>query len=179
MNKAVFLDKDGTINDSLGYLGHYKELNLLPHSAEAIKLLNEAGYKTIVISNQSGIARGYFSEDMVQAIDKTLQKYLLNQGAFIDAFYYCPHHPEKNCDCRKPNIELINKAVKRFDIDIKSSFFIGDNTTDMMAGKKAGLKTIFVLTGHGKKKLDEVKASHNPDYIADHLLEAVKWILKK
>ncbi len=182
MNKAVFLDKDGTINEDLGYISHYRDLKLLPHSAAAIKLLNDAGYKVIVISNQSGVARGMFGEDMLQAINKTLQKHLLSKGAFVDDIYYCPHHSEhgeypyrRECDCRKPGIGLFKKAAKRHDIDLAKSFMIGDHARDIEAGHKAGTKSILVLTGHEIEK----DCKDKPEHVAKDLLEAVKWILKK
>jgi len=184
VNKAVFLDKDGTISEEAGYLSHYRDLNIFPHSAEAIKLLNEAGYKVIVISNQSGVARGYLGEDMLQAIDKTLQKKLLNRGAILSAIYYCPHHPEygvypyrQDCACRKPHTGLVEKAARDFDLDLKSSFFVGDHANDVATGRQAGMKTAFVLTGHGQEELAELDPK--PDFVADDLLGAVKWILKK
>jgi len=180
MNKAVFLDKDGTINEDTGYVSHYHDLKLLPHSAEAIKLLNEAGYKVIVISNQSGVARGYLGEDMLQTLNKTLQKKLLVKGAFVDEIYYCPHHAEhglfpyrRECECRKPNIGLIKKAVKRHNIDLSKSFMVGDHSKDIEAGHKAGTKTVLVLSGHGKESEMKIK----PDHTTKDLLDAVKWIL--
>ena len=181
MNKAVFLDKDGTINEDTGYISHYHDLKLLPHSAEAIKLLNEAGYKVIVISNQSGVARGYLGEDMLQTLNKTLQKKLLSKGAYLDEIYYCPHHSEHGvypykteCDCRKPNIGLIKKAVKKHDLDLSRSFMVGDHSGDIEAGRKAGAKTVLVLSGHEKESDLKIK----PDHTTKDLLEAVKWILK-
>lgn len=186
MNKAVFLDKDGTVIEEANYLSHYKDLKLLPHSAEAIRMLNEAGYKVIVISNQAGVARGYCGEDMLQAIDKTLQKELLNRGAFVNAIYYCPHHPEHGCypyrqvcTCRKPHTGLVEQAAKEYNIDLKSSYFVGDHANDVKTGHNAGTKAVFVMTGHGKEELEEVNQNHKPDHVAQDLLEAVKWILKK
>ncbi|HTY12660.1 MAG TPA: D-glycero-beta-D-manno-heptose 1,7-bisphosphate 7-phosphatase [Candidatus Omnitrophota bacterium] len=181
MNRAVFLDKDGTINEDPGYVSHYRDVKILPHSAEAIKLLNEAGYKVIVITNQAGVARGYFGEDMLQAINKTMQKHLLSKGAYIDDIYYCPHHKEhghypyrRECECRKPGTALFKKAAKRHDIDLSRSFMVGDHSGDIEGGNKAGAKTVLVLTGH--EKISDMKVK--PDHVADNLLEAAKWILK-
>lgn len=186
MNKAVFLDRDGTINFDVGYLNHPDHLKLLPGSAEAIKMLNEADYKVVIISNQSGVARGLFPEDVLQSIDKKLQKELLKAGAYIDANYYCPHHPEHGvypykaaCDCRKPRTALIDKAIKNLSIDPKVSFFVGDKATDIECGQKAGTSTVLVLTGMGRESQDSEKIkTRKPSHIADNLLEAVKWILK-
>jgi len=186
MNKAVFLDKDGTINEDIGYINHPDQIKLLPRSADAIKLFNEAGYKVIIISNQSGIARGMLSEDMLQSIDKKLQKEVLKGGGYIDGIYYCPHHPEHGvypyklqCECRKPHNGLIKKASKKHDIDLNDSVMIGDKLSDIEAGKKSGTKTVLVLTGSGKKaneskELEKMK----PDYIAENLYNAAKWVLE-
>ncbi len=185
MHKAVFFDKDGTINEDPGYLKHYQDLKLLPHAAAAIKLLNEAGFKVIVASNQSGVARGMLSEDMLQAINKTLQKKILSKGAHIDDIYYCPHHAEHGvypyrteCDCRKPAPGLIKKAVKKYGIDLAKSFMVGDTLADIETGKKANLKTILVLTGKGKETEKNLVNDHKPDHTAEDIMGAVKWILK-
>lgn len=187
MNKAAFLDKDGTINEDVGYLNHPHQVRLLPGSAEAIKMLNDAGFKVIVISNQSGVARGILSEDMMQSIDKTLQKEVLKGGGYIDGIYYCPHHPEHGiypykleCDCRKPHNGLIKKASKKHDIDLKRSFMIGDRLSDIETGRQSGIKTILVLTGEGKKAKESKEMSAlSPDHVAKDLYSAVKWILER
>ena len=187
MNKAVFLDRDGTINEDIGYLNHPSQLKLLPKSAEAIKLLNEAGFKIITISNQSGVARGILTEDMLQTIDKKLQKEVLKGGGYIDGMYYCPHHPEHGvypykleCECRKPHNGLIKKASKEYGIDTKISYMVGDKLSDIETGKKSGTKTILVLTGKGKKASESKEIKElEPDHIAKNLYDAVKWILKK
>lgn len=117
MNKAVFLDRDGTIVEDVGYMNSPEQIQFIPGSIEAIKILNEAGYKVVVISNQAGVARGLVTEDMLQTIDKTLHKWILNGGAHLDGIYYCPHHPEHGvypykqaCECRKPHPGLIKKS---------------------------------------------------------------------
>ncbi|OGC04214.1 hypothetical protein A2276_06380 [candidate division WOR-1 bacterium RIFOXYA12_FULL_43_27] len=183
MGKAVFLDKDGTINHDKGYIDHPSKIDLLPGSSEAIRTFNEAGLKVVVITNQSGVARGYFNEGMLSAIDKSLQKKLLSENAFYDAIYYCPHHPEvgsypykQDCDCRKPNPGMLLKAAEEFNLNLDECFMVGDKLSDIEAGKNAGCKTVLVLTGYG----EEVKANLNgtrPDFIAKDLLEAANWIL--
>jgi len=182
MNKAVFLDRDGTIVEDVGYLNSPEQLQFIPGSIEAIKMLNEAGYKVVVITNQAGVARGLITEDMLQTIDKTLNKWILNGGAHLDGIYYCPHHPEygiypykQACECRKPHTGLIKKAEKDLEIDLSQSFMIGDKSTDIEAGKCAGTKTVFVTTGKGQKEKE--KLNKKPDHIAENLLEAVRWIL--
>jgi D-glycero-D-manno-heptose 1,7-bisphosphate phosphatase len=181
MNKAVFLDRDGTIIEDVGYLSSPEQIKFIPGSIDAIKSLNQSGYKVIVISNQSGVARGHFSEDMLQTVDKVVHRGLLHGGAHVDAHYYCPHHPQhgvypykQECDCRKPNTGLVKQAAKKFDIDLKSSFMIGDKATDIELGKRSGVKTAMVRTGYGVKELEKAK---DPDKIAENLAEAVKWVL--
>jgi len=186
MNKAVFLDKDGTINKDLGYINDPEKLELLPRSAEAVKKLNEAHFKVIVISNQAGIARGLVTENILQNIDKKLQKELLKGGAYINAIYYCPHHPEhglypykKACECRKPHTGLVEQAVSDHSIDLKQSYFVGDKLSDVQTGKAVKVKTVHVLTGKGKKQREEKDYERNkPDFEAEDLLDAVNWILK-
>ena len=184
-NRAVFLDRDGTINEDYGYINHADQIDLIPGSGEAIKKLNDAGFKVIVISNQAGIARGLATEDQVQSCNKVVMRKVLNAGGIIDAVYFCPHHPEHGthpfkgeCDCRKPNPGMIHKAEKKFNLDLSQSFVVGDKTTDIELGKKAGLKSVFVLTGKGKgeePKLAEKKLT--PDHKAPSIVEAIDWIL--
>ncbi len=184
MNKAVFLDRDGTIVEDVGYLNNPQQLKFIPGSIEAIKKLNEASYKVVVITNQAGVARGLITEDMLQTIDKTLHKWLLNGGAHLDGIYYCPHHPEhgvhpykQECECRKPHPGLIKKAEKDLDIDLSQSWMIGDKYSDMLDGKRAGTKTIFVTSGRGQEEKKKIK--EKPDHIAENLAAAVDWLLKK
>lgn len=184
MNKAVFLDRDGTIVEDVGYLNDPKQLQFIPGSIEAIKKLNEAGIKVVVITNQSGVARGLITEDMLQTIDKTLHKWILSGGAHLDGLYYCPHHPEhgvypykQTCECRKPHPGLIKRAQRDLDIDLKQSFMIGDKHSDIEAGKRAGVKTVFVLSGRGREEAGKIK--EKPDHTAKNLLAAVSWILAK
>jgi D-glycero-D-manno-heptose 1,7-bisphosphate phosphatase len=178
-SKAVFLDRDGTIIEDSGYINSPEQIKFIPGSIEAIKKLNEAGYKVVIISNQAGIARGLLSEDMLQTIDKIIHRQVLSGGGHIDASYYCPHHPEHGvhpykqaCDCRKPHPGLIKKAVRDHNIELSGSFMVGDKSSDIGTGKRAEVKTIFVRTGHGQEELKE-----KPDHLADNLTEAVRWIL--
>ena len=182
MNKAVFLDRDGTIIEDVGYMSSPEQIQFIPGSIEAIKKLKEAGYKVVVITNQAGIARGLITEDMLQTIDKVLHKWILNAGAHLDGIYYCPHHPEHGvypykqvCECRKPHPGLIKRAQKDLNIELSHSFMIGDKATDVAAGKRAGTKTIFVMTGRGKNEKERL--IEKPDHIAENLNQAVNWIL--
>jgi D-glycero-D-manno-heptose 1,7-bisphosphate phosphatase len=178
------LDRDGTIVEDVGYMNSPDQIQFIPGSIEAIKMLNEAGFKVVVISNQAGVARGLVTEDMLQTIDKTLHKWILNGGAHLDGIYYCPHHPEHGvypykqvCECRKPHPGLIKRAHRDLDIDLSQSYMIGDKATDVEAGKSAGTKTVFVTSGRGKEENRKLKGK--PNHISENLLEAVSWILKQ
>ena len=186
-NKAVFLDRDGTINEEVEYLSDLKKFKLLPEVAPAIKLLNEHGFKVIVITNQAGVARGYFGEDKVKEIHQEMKRQLREKDAYLDGIYYCPHHPtegigeyKKNCWRRKPNPGMLEKAAKDFDLDLSQSYVIGDQLTDIKLGNNAGCETVLVLTGYGKesyRKKGNGKVRVN--FVADDLEKAVGWILEK
>ncbi len=183
MQRAVFLDRDGTIIEDVGYLGECSKIRFLPRVSEAIKLLNENGFKVIVITNQAGVARGYFTEETVREINRYIQESLANQGAVIDRTYYCPHHIEgiieeysKECYCRKPNPGMIEQAVGEFDIDLKNSFVIGDKISDIEAGQRAGCKTI--LLADEDLLNNERKITLISDHAVPDLYEAVKWLVK-
>jgi D-glycero-D-manno-heptose 1,7-bisphosphate phosphatase len=181
--KAVFLDRDGVITqDPPHYAYRTDQLRLIPYSAEGIKLLNKNNFKVIVVSNQSGIARGYYSEKDTNLYNKSLKKELKKKDANIDAFYYCPHHPEAKikkyrikCNCRKPRPGMIKKASNDFNIDLSKSFLIGDRLSDILAGKKAGCKTIHVLTGVGQDQ--SLKYKIDADYTTENLNEAVEKVI--
>lgn len=181
MKKCVFLDRDGTINREVGYLCEVENLEILENVVEGLRLLQQE-YLLIVISNQSGVARGYFSETKVDRINAEITKRLEQHNVFIQEFFYCPHHPEgivkeyaKVCDCRKPNIGLIERARKKYDVDISKSYMIGDKISDLLLAKNAGCKGIFVKTGYDLQGKEQIKQLS--DYISDSLLEAAEWIL--
>ncbi|MCG6534915.1 MAG: HAD family hydrolase [Syntrophales bacterium LBB04] len=183
--QAVFLDRDGTINEEVGYLDSLNKLVIYPQAYSAIKMINDSGMKAIVITNQSGVARGYFTEEFVKQLHGNIQELLNARGAYIDAFYYCPHHPEgqepyrRHCLCRKPEAGLLREAAKQMNISLEQSYMIGDMAKDIEAGFKAGLQGILVRTGYGKETEKEIGAGEiNPAYIADDLLDAVSWIMK-
>lgn len=156
INKAIFLDRDGTINKEVNYLFRPDDLILINGTAEAIRIFHELGYKVIIITNQAGIARGYYEQQDVVRLHKYINDILAEQGALIDYYYYCPHHPEgivkqykKICKCRKPHIGMIEQAVKDFDIDLSESIIVGDKEIDVQTGKNAGMKkSVLVRTGH-------------------------------
>lgn len=180
--KAVFLDRDGTINhEEPNYLLDIRRLKIFKESFEAIKLLNQYQFKTIVITNQSCVARGLLKEKELIRINERLKLRLAGRKAFLDSIYYCPHHPNEQCVCRKPNTGLLERAVREHQVALKKSFFIGDRLFDIHAGKKAGCKTILVLTGAGRQTLLTLRSSvfpeEQPDHIADNILKAVQWII--
>lgn len=174
-NKAVFLDRDGTICRDVHYCSRVEDFELLPGVPEAVKRLNENGFKVIVITNQSGIARKLFTLRTLIDIHAKMEKDIGRYGATIDGIYFCPHHPDENCRCRKPKTGLLEQAVKDHDIDIAGSFMVGDHQKDIDAGKALGCRTVLVLTGP-----DDGKGSTDSgDCTADNLKEAVEWILRR
>jgi len=183
INRAVFLDRDGVIIQEPPHYAHkISQLELIPKSAEAIRLLNENGFTVVVVSNQAGIARGYYGEEDAALYNQALKEKLAKEGTHINAVYYCPHHPEAtieryrlDCDCRKPKPGMLIKAEKELNIDLKQSFMIGDKLSDIEAGERVGCKTIIVRTGYGN---DELKSSDvDCNYIAKNLYDAVAYIL--
>ena len=189
-NVAVFLDRDGTIDEEVGYLDSPEKLKIIPASYQAIRLINENGMRVVVISNQSGVARGFFTEEFVRAINDIIKADLLQHGAVIDKFYYCPHHPEhgkgaylQNCNCRKPAPGMLLQAALELNIDLSLSYFIGDRLIDMETAKNVGAKGVLVKTGYGKDLLraegpDRATPENEPDFIAADILEAVLLILQ-
>ena len=183
---AVFMDRDGTVNEQMGYINHLDRFVLLPGAGKAIRLLNEAGYLAIIVSNQSGVARGYFPVDLVHRVHEKMETLIKKEGATLDGIYFCPHYPTgkispygRTCDCRKPGTGLIQKACGDFDVDMENSFVIGDRCTDMEMAHRAGLKGILVKTGYGMGDLAYVfpDLPFQPFHVAEDLLDAVKWIL--
>jgi D-glycero-D-manno-heptose 1,7-bisphosphate phosphatase len=178
MRGAVFLDRDGTINEEVHYLDDPDRFYLIPGAAQAIRLLNEADILTIVVSNQAGVGRGYFSATTVEAIHEQLANQLFGHGAHIDAIYYCVHHPNEGCDCRKPKTGMLKQAAREHSIDTYLSFMVGDKMSDLEAGRQVGCQTVLVLTGHGEKARESLQATYfRPDYVSLDLRDAVKWIM--
>lgn len=178
MKWAVFVDRDGTINEEVEYLNVPEDLRLIPGAAEAIRLLNEARVLVIVVTNQAGIGRGYFPEARLIRIHQELAKRLATHGARLDAIYYCPHRPDEGCACRKPNPGMLVQAAEKYAINLKHSFMVGDKRSDLEAGHRAGCRTVLTLTGYGLQTREILGNTHlTPDYVARYLLEAVKWIL--
>lgn len=186
MQDVVFLDRDGVICEEVTHLHKEEDLRLIQGSREAIKLLNDREYLVIIISNQPVVARGICSEDEVIELNKYMEGLLREGGAKIDGFYYCPHHPEKgdnpkytlDCECRKPNPGMILKARKDFNLENLTGFMVGDKRGDILAGKRAGCKTILVETGYGGKGGDMV-CSVVPTHEERDLYNAVTNIILK
>jgi len=177
--KAVFLDRDGTLAPDVPYCSRPEDFNLFEDVPRGIKKLNDNGFIVIVITNQSGIARGYFTEEKLSKIHDKLKRELNEVGAYVDGIYYCPHHPDDGCNCRKPSIGLFEKAIKDYDIDVKSSYLIGDRMLDIEAGYRIGCKNILVPeNNHKEKVMKELERSKiKPDKICKNFDEAVYWIL--
>lgn len=186
--KAIFMDRDGTVCEEVGYVNHVDRILLLPRSAAAIKAANDAGYQTVVVTNQAGVARGYFAESLVDGVHDRVREMLAEQGARLDGIYYCPHHPEvgppayrKDCTCRKPRPGMLERARDEMGIDLDASYMVGDSAKDLGAGQRAGTTNVLVLTGYGKGELEYQSHtwSVRPDHIAADLQDAVTWILER
>ncbi|MCL5807229.1 MAG: HAD-IIIA family hydrolase [Deltaproteobacteria bacterium] len=202
---AVFLDRDGTINEETGYMDRLEKLKLVPVAAEAIRLINASGMKAVVVTNQSGVARGLFDEAFVDAVHTRLREMLRAEGAFLDGIYFCPHHPTEGrerylmtCDCRKPAPGLLLRAAADLHLDPDRSYMVGDTLKDIEAGARAGARGVLVRTGYGsesaadlgsgvetgrmppgeKGQSSKVSVIFRPVHIAEDLLAAVQWILR-
>ena len=183
---ALFMDRDGTVSEEVGYVNHPSRFRLFPFSAEAIKSLNDNGWLAIVVTNQAGVARGYFSEDVIVQIHEQLRRDLQSASAKLDAIYYCAHHPSVgeppyrvDCDCRKPKPGLIDRAASEFEIDLASSWMVGDRYGDIELARNAGLHSALVLSGYGRGEWEYQRNSWKlePELVAENLLEAVKKII--
>jgi D,D-heptose 1,7-bisphosphate phosphatase len=179
--KAVFLDRDGTINEDPGYLSDPSQLKLFEGVPESLGRLKSAGFLLVVVSNQSGVGRGLIQPDVLPKIHEKLNSMLKAQFGVIDEFQLCLHHPDKNCDCRKPKTKLFLDAKHSLGIDISSSYMIGDKVSDIVAGKAAGCKgSILVRTGHGSQSEQMLKSEKiKPDVVTNNLMDAAHWILSR
>jgi D-glycero-D-manno-heptose 1,7-bisphosphate phosphatase len=181
---AVFIDRDGTISEEVGYVNHPTRFRLFPYSAEAIRILNNNEWLAILVTNQAGVARGYFSEEVIIKIHEQLKHDL--KDTHLDAIYYCAHHPSVgappyrvDCDCRKPKTGLIDRAAQEFEIDRGASWMVGDRYSDIELARNAGLRSAFLLSGYGRGEWEYQRNSwqHQPDIVCENLLEAVKMIV--
>ena len=185
---AVFLDRDGTINEQMGYVNHLSRFQLLPGVARAIRGLNEAGLAVVVVTNQSGLARGYFPESLLEAVHAELHRLLAREGAHLDGLYICPHHPEAreerfrlDCNCRKPRTGLLERAAAELGLDLGRSYMVGDRWSDLRCGAAVGATTVLVLTGYGRGDALYVGPGQTvqPDHVAEDLEAAARWILDR
>jgi D-glycero-D-manno-heptose 1,7-bisphosphate phosphatase len=183
---AVFIDRDGTLTEEVGYVNHPSRLRLLPRAAEAIRRLNAAGVAAVVVTNQAGLARGYFSDDILRATNDALIAQLKDAGAHLDGIYVCPHHPSEgvppyraHCDCRKPAPGLLQRAAADLDLDLTASTMVGDKASDLVPGRAVGARAVLVLTGYGLGEWEYRRAQFPvaPDHVAGDLLDAVDWTL--
>jgi D-glycero-D-manno-heptose 1,7-bisphosphate phosphatase len=186
--RAVFLDRDGTVAEEVGYINHVSRVRLLPGSAAALRKIRSAGFLSVVVTNQAGVARDYFEESLVHQAHLRLKELLAAEGASVDAIYYCPHHPREgvppyrlDCDCRKPLPGMLLRAAKELSIDLFRSYMVGDGIVDVGAGHAAGVATVLVLTGYGRGHLEHRRHrwSVEPDHVAEDLEAAVEWILTR
>ena len=188
--KTIFLDRDGVINrnpPNMGYVRNWAEFSFIPNARRAIQKLTQSGYRIFVITNQSGVGRGLYSEEDVRDIHSRMTTQVAEAGGRIDAVYFCPHHPDAGCQCRKPKPGMLKRAAQEHNIDLSSAYFIGDVATDIQAGKRAGTTTFLVLTGLGREsyhyyinaKYDrhEDRETCRPDKIFTNLYAATCWLL--
>ena len=187
MKRAVFIDRDGTLSEEVGYINHPERFRLFPYAGQAIRHLNENGWLAIVTTNQAGVARGYFDEQMIETVHQGMEKELAKENARLDAIYYCAHHPSVgeppyrlDCDCRKPKPGLVTRAATDFDIDLENSWMVGDRYSDIQLARNAGVKSAFVLSGYGRGEWEHQRESwtEQPDMVGNDLLEVVLNIVQ-
>jgi D-glycero-D-manno-heptose 1,7-bisphosphate phosphatase len=178
---AVFLDRDGTIAEEVGYLNHASRFRMFPFVAAAIRRLNEAGLPVVVVTNQSGVGRGYFPESLVHSVNEIMKKELAAAGARVDAIYHCPHTSADGCDCRKPKTGMLERAAREHALDLRRSFVVGDRYSDVELACNAQARSILVRTGYGEGELawHSTKWPAPPDFVADDLKQAADWILRQ
>jgi D-glycero-D-manno-heptose 1,7-bisphosphate phosphatase len=183
---ALFVDRDGTLTEEVGYVNHPRRLRLLPRSAEAVRRLNQAAVPVVVVTNQAGVARGYFSPDVLTAVNDELLRQLKEAGASVDGVYVCPHHPSagappyrQECDCRKPRPGLLTRAAADLALDLTRSAVVGDKPSDLEAAARVGARGVLVLTGYGLGEWEYRRTTFPvpPDHVAGDLLDAVEWFL--
>jgi D-glycero-D-manno-heptose 1,7-bisphosphate phosphatase len=186
MTPAVFLDRDGTLIEEAGYLDQLGRLSMFPFTVDAVRLLNRGGWPVVVISNQSGIGRGLVRESFVAEAHAHIADRLGPAGARIDAFFYCPHHPDATltayrarCDCRKPAPGMLLAAAGQLGLDLARSVVVGDRWEDVGAARAAGARAVLVRTGYGTTAEANPRSDLAADFVADNLIAAVSWILRQ
>jgi D-glycero-D-manno-heptose 1,7-bisphosphate phosphatase len=186
--RAIFLDRDGTVSEEVGYVNHIDRFRLLARTTQAIRRINESDYLAVLVTNQAGVARGYFKEKLVRRVHARLEEMLSEQGAHLDGIYYCPHHPtageppyRRDCDCRKPRPGMVEAARNDLGIDVSRSFMVGDKHSDIIFAHSLGMKGVLVKTGYGLGEIEGWSAdwAEQPDETCEDLLDAVDWILSR
>jgi D-glycero-D-manno-heptose 1,7-bisphosphate phosphatase len=185
---AVLIDRDGCLTEEVGYVNHVSRIRLLPRTADAIRRLNGAGVPAVMVTNQAGIARGYFTEALLHAVNAEMVRQLAAAGARLDGLYVCPHHPTEGeppyrmvCDCRKPRPGLLQRAARDLRLDLAGSVMVGDKISDVAVGQSVGAAGVLVLTGYGRGEWEHQRAqwTSKPDHVAEDLLDAVDWALAR
>lgn len=177
MRRAVFLDRDGTINIDVGYLSDPGELVFIRGAKEGVRLLKDSGFSVFIVTNQSGVGRRYFSLKKLNAVNDRLLSEFVKGGINIDGIFFCPHHPREKCRCRKPKPKMVNDIARQHDINLEKSYFVGDKLIDVQTGKNAGCKTVLINSGTNPHIEDEEDWTQ-PDFIAKDLYSAAKWVIK-
>jgi D-glycero-D-manno-heptose 1,7-bisphosphate phosphatase len=184
--RAIFIDRDGTLSEEVGYINHLSRFRLFPFAVEAIRLVNRSPFLAVLVTNQAGVARGYFPESLIHEVHAVVARELDAGGARLDGIYYCPHHPtageppyRQECDCRKPRPGLLHRAADQLGIDLARSYVIGDRLGDLELAWSVGATGVLVRTGYGRGELEYHAPTwpRGPDMVAEHLLEAVVTIL--
>ena len=179
MKTALFLDRDGTIIEDPGYLSKVEQIKFLPGVLEKIRLLKQKGLLIFIVTNQSGIGRGYFSENQLTLIHNGLTYMMEKAGAGVDKITYCPHAPADKCSCRKPSPKMVAELAEEFDVDLEKSFFLGDKLSDVLTGKNAGCRTVLILNNKPRAKLCTADSDWiEPDYVAATPDKALEWVLE-
>lgn len=180
MRRAVFMDRDGTLCKNGPYLKEAEKLRVYAATAKALRVLQQAGFKRIVVTNQSGIARGLMSPRDVYKIHERFQRILRGRGAAMNAFYFCPHPPAQKCSCRKPAPGMLQRGARRFGVSLKDSFMVGDRESDLEMAARAGMRCVLVLSGGGHKTHQRIKRGIvTADHVAKNIFEAARWIVKQ
>jgi D-glycero-D-manno-heptose 1,7-bisphosphate phosphatase len=188
VKRAIFMDRDGTLSHEVGYINHLSRFRLFPYAVDAVRLVNQAGWLAVVVTNQAGVARGYFPESLIGEVHASVQEAMRAGGARLDGIYYCPHHPtvgeppyRQDCDCRKPRPGLLHRAAADLGLDLAASVMIGDKLSDVAAGHTVGAAGVLVLTGYGRGEWEyhAHRGAVKPDHVAEDLLDAVEWALAR
>ncbi len=185
MRPAIFLDRDGTLNEDVGYVDRLERLTLYPWSLDAVRLLRRAGYAIVVVTNQDGVARGFVAESFVEEIRRVIDGRLAALGERLDGHYYCPHEPHapvpayrRVCDCRKPLPGLVHRAARELGLDVGRSVVIGDKWSDVSLARAAGARGVLVRTGYGRTQEQAPPADLRADAVAETLMDAASWVLR-